>query len=196
MITFYLVRHGKKEKNPFDPPLTGEGLQQAQTTTKFLQNVPFNEIVASPKLRTKQTAETIAKPHALTVYEDMRLLERLEWENEESFDDFIAEWRKTDLDRKHAPKKGNSSVDKGMIMRNVLDELSEKHTEGNILIVTHGGAIGDLLRNLFGEENLLHIIDPITNAPHIKIFECSITKIEKDDGGYKLVQISDVNHLS
>lgn len=196
MITFYLVRHGKKEKNPFDPPLTDVGLHQAQTTAKFLQNISFNEIVASPKLRTKQTAEAIAKPHSLTMSEDSRLLERLEWENEESFDEFIAEWRKTDLDRKHAPKKGNSSVDKGILMRKVLDELSAKHAEGNVLIVTHGGAIGDLLRNLFGEENLPHIIDPITNAPHIKIFECSITKIEKDNDGYKLVQISDVSHLS
>lgn len=196
MTHFYLIRHGKKEANPFDPPLTEEGLLQAKATATFLENIPFHEIIASPKLRTKQTAEMIAKPHALVVTEDSRLLERLEWENEESFADFIAEWRKTDLDRTCAPKKGNSSFDKGLIMRELIDELSAKHKDGNVLIVTHGGAIGDLLRNLFGEETLPHITDPITNAQHIKILECSITKIEKNEDGYKLVWMNDVSHLS
>jgi broad specificity phosphatase PhoE len=86
MLTFYLVRHGTKEAVPFDPPLTKIGIKQAETTADHLKHVPFKKIVASPKLRTKQTAEIIAKQQALSVEFDQRLIERLEWETNQSLD--------------------------------------------------------------------------------------------------------------
>lgn len=196
MTTYYLVRHGAKEAIPFDPPLTTIGMKQAEVTANHLKDVSFVEVFASPKLRTKQTAEIIAKPHSLSVTTDDRLIERLEWENDESFDEFIAEWNKTDIDRSYLPNKGMSSRANGERMRQILDELSNKHKEGNILIVTHGGTIGDLLRNLFTEEAIDHKLEPISGAKYIDILECAITTIRKDGVKYELLKLGDISHLS
>ena len=74
MLTFYLVRHGAKEAVPFDPPLTKIGLKQAQITASHLQNIPFKEILSSPKLRARQTAELFAKAQAIPISIDDRLI--------------------------------------------------------------------------------------------------------------------------
>ncbi len=195
MLNFYLIRHGHKEYVPFDPPLSGIGIQQAKITAEFLKNLQLKEIISSPKTRTRQTAETIAKIHTMPVKFDVRIIERLEWENKETFEEFVNEWSKTDLDRNHIPIKGNSSVNKGKIMKSVFDEYTLKYSDGNLVIVTHGGAIGDLLRNIFGELNIAHDIDPLTKAPHIHISECSITKIQAKNGEFNLIDINNTSHL-
>lgn len=196
MLTFYFVRHGAKEAVPFDPPLTEVGVKQAEVTAEYLRNISFKAIITSPKLRTVQTAQAIAFPHVLEVSTDERLIERMEWENRESFDEFISEWSRTDNDRNFQPKIGVSSTAKGVIMKEVVDELIAKYKDGNVLIVTHGGSIGDLLRYIFGNEAVPHITDPVVNAPHILISECSITIIENNDNDYSLVRLNDTSHLS
>jgi broad specificity phosphatase PhoE len=196
MITFYLVRHGTKEATPFDPSLTQVGVKQAETTAELLKNISFREIISSPKLRTKQTAELLAKPQVLPVVIDNRLVERLEWENNTSFDEFIKEWNKTDIDRNYLPRKGMSSSANGEQMKKILDELSQKHQEGNILIVTHGGTIGDLLRQLFTEKAINHKTESTSGAKYIDIPECSITTIQKLENEYKLGKLGDISHLS
>ncbi len=195
MLTFYLVRHGIKEPIPFDPPLTEVGQKQAEATAKYLKQHLFKAIVASPKRRTVQTAKIIAKEIGLPVTTDERLEERIEWEIHESFDDFIKEWNKTDFDRSYQPTHGHASKEKGRQMKDVITKLSATYEDGNILIVTHGGSIGDLLRNLFGEENITHQTDTYSGAKFIKVDESSITIIEKRDDGYQLVAIGSVDHL-
>lgn len=195
MITFYLVRHGAKEAVPLDPPLTVTGLKQAEATAQYLSNILFKAIIASPKLRTLQTAQIIARRQSLQVLTDKRLIERMEWENNESFIDFIAEWRKTDIDRNYYSKTGDSSVNKGKMMKEVLKELSDTYQDGNILIVTHGGAIGDLLRTILGNTTVPHLIDPVTGAPHIQISECSITIVENNNDRYTLIRLNSISHF-
>lgn len=196
MVAFYLVRHGQKEAVPFDPPLTKIGVKQAEITSEVLKDIEFKEIIASPKLRTKQTAEIIAKPHSLPINIDDRLIERLEWENDESFDEFIAEWNKTDIDRSYLPKKGRSSKANGERVKTFLRELSDKHNDGDILIITHGGTIGDLLRTLFAEETIEHKTEPISGAKYVDILECSTTKIELNEEKFNLLKLGDISHLS
>lgn len=196
MTIFYLIRHGQKEAVPFDPPLTLVGIKQAEVTAEFLKDVQFEEVVASPKQRTKQTAEIIAKPHSIPVNTDERLVERLEWENGETFDEFITEWNKTDIDRSYLPKKGMTSKTNGERMKNLLDELANKHRKGNILIVSHGGTIGDLLRNLFTEKAIEHKTEPMSGARYIDILECGITTVRESDGKYELLRMGDISHLS
>lgn len=195
MLTFYLIRHGQKEDIPFDPALTKLGIKQAEFTGEYLKNISFKTIVASPKLRTQQTAKIISEKLKLPIYTDLRIQERMEWEKDKTLEQFIKEWIKTDLDREYQPEIGDSSINKGKKMRQVIDELSNKYKEGNIIVVTHGGAIGDLLRNLFKEEILIHTTDPITGTKHIEILECSISIIQKSEE-YKLLKVNDISHLS
>jgi broad specificity phosphatase PhoE len=196
VITFYLIRHGQKEAIPFDPPLTKIGVKQAEVTAKLLKGIAFKAVIASPKKRTQETAAILSRVHGLEVLTDPRLVERLEWEHDESFDEFIREWNKTDLDRKYHPEQGMSSLDNGERMRLLLEELTEKYIDGNILLVSHGGTIGDLLRNLFTEHMLTHKTEPISGAKYIDILECSITMIEKNADSYNFIKIGDTSHLS
>lgn len=64
MITFYLIRHGQKEVIPFDPPLTTVGIKKAEVTAESLKDIPFKEVIVSPKTRTKEAAVIIVKPHS------------------------------------------------------------------------------------------------------------------------------------
>lgn len=196
MTTYYLVRHGLKEAIPLDPPLTPIGIKQAEVTAHYLKDISFEAVYCSPKLRTRQTAEIIAKPHSLSIHTDKRLIERLEWEMDKTFDEYIAEWNKTDIDRSYKPRKGMSSKANGERMKNLLDELADSYNNGNILIVTHGGTIGDLLRSLFREGAIEHKIDLPTGARYIDICECSITTIKINEGKYELLKIGDISHLS
>lgn len=195
MINFYFVRHGEKEAIPFDPPLTKIGQQQAKKTAEKLRNIEFKAIFSSPKKRTRQTSEQIGKIHKIPVIFDERLVERLEWLEEEKFDEFVNRWNETDLDRSLTPTNGMSSSKNGERMKLFINEVSNKYLNGNILVVTHGGTIGDLLRNLFGEENIEHVVDNRSGTRFIKLKECSITKIIFDEEKFELECLGDISHL-
>lgn len=194
-MKFYLVRHGEKENLPMDPPLTPLGLEQARKTSRHLRNISFKKILSSPKTRTKQTAKIIADEIGAPVIERHEFQERLEWEDNETFDEFLSEWYKTDLDRNYLPKHGRGSIENGKNAKSMLEKLEKEYGDGNVLIVTHGGTIGDLLRNLF--KDLPHVPAKLNpEVKYIKIHECSITVIEKQNDNYKLIQLSDTTHLS
>ena len=147
MLTFYLIRHGQKEAIPFDPALTAFGIKQAEVTKELLMEVSFKEILSSPKLRAKQTAEIIAKPHSLPIKTDERLIERLEWESEETFEAFIAEWNKTDIDRSYLPKKGISSKTNGERMKNILIKAIRWKKRAHLIISDYTSFIEYIITN-------------------------------------------------
>lgn len=66
--SFYYLRHGETDSNKkgfahgrSDAPLNAEGILQVEKAVKLLQDKNIKIIIASPKLRTKQTAEIINK---------------------------------------------------------------------------------------------------------------------------------------
>ncbi|MBX7165500.1 MAG: histidine phosphatase family protein [Pirellulales bacterium] len=73
----YLVRHGATAHNlahppriqgwRSNPPLSEQGLAQAEATGRLLESLAVARIVASPLLRARQTADAIARPHGLAV---------------------------------------------------------------------------------------------------------------------------------
>lgn len=197
MTTFYLIRHGQKEEIFGDPPLTQLGREQAEKTVEFFKNKRISLLFASPMRRTRETASFFSLPLSLMVNIDNRLKERLNWgeKTHESQQEFFEEWAKTDNDHSYISTHGESSVSCGMRMRTFLDELSEQYKNNAVLIVTHGGAIGDVLRNLFPKKSLPLTIDPKTYSPHIAIHECSITRVEQADGEYKLDSLNQTHHL-
>ncbi len=193
-MIFYFVRHGAKEAVRFDPELTEVGKKQAELTGKYLKDIDISKIFASPKKRTAQTAEIINSHIQSEIVFDNRLIERMEWEHE-SFDDFLMEWDRTDFDRNFVPSHGTSSSNKGKQVRLLLDEVIKGNKDGNFLLVTHGGTIGDMLRNLFTRESVPHITHPVSKASYVDILECSITKIEYENGKFNITCINDTTHL-
>lgn len=61
-ITVYLVRHAERADEPRqDPPLTEKGTLRSQELARMLSNANIKAIITSQYLRTKQTAEPLAK---------------------------------------------------------------------------------------------------------------------------------------
>ena len=61
-ITVYLVRHAERADEPRqDPPLTEKGSARSQDLARILANANVKAIFTSQFLRTKQTAEALAK---------------------------------------------------------------------------------------------------------------------------------------
>ncbi len=67
MKTVYFVRHGESEGNisfvyqTTDAPLTTKGREQATFIARRVARLPVDIIISSPAVRTKETADTIAK---------------------------------------------------------------------------------------------------------------------------------------
>ena len=196
MTTFYLIRHGQKEEVFGNPPLTTLGKQQAEITAKYLKDKKIARIYASPRIRTIQTASIIAKELNLRIIKDKRLIERMLWAGDThiSFDEFLDEWVKTDLDRNFKPRFGDSSIDTGKRVESLINEIGLE-TKGNILLVSHGGAIADFLRNNFSDSKLPIVKYKKYDAMFLKILECSITIVEKKEDNFFLKQIGSVDHL-
>ncbi|HEX2271389.1 MAG TPA: phosphoglycerate mutase family protein [Pyrinomonadaceae bacterium] len=61
-ITVYLVRHAERADEPRqDPPLTEKGVARSQELARMLGNANVKTIITSQFLRTKATAEPLAK---------------------------------------------------------------------------------------------------------------------------------------
>jgi broad specificity phosphatase PhoE len=198
MTTFYLIRHGKKEGVPGNPSLVNSEKSDVKLTAKYLKTKRIKKIFSSPMKRTMETSGIIAKELGLRVMVDKRLRERLNWGDKvgETWEDFWSEWQKTDLDRDYQPSYGYSSREAGKRLQSFMEEISKKcNDKAEILIVTHGGIIGDLLRNIFPIEKLPHKINKISGAKYIEILECSITMLKKDRA-YTLEKINNISHLS
>lgn len=196
MTTFYLIRHGQKEEALGNPPLTTLGRQQAKITAKYLKDKEIKKIYASPRKRTIQTASIIAKELSLQITQDERLKERMIWGEHAkvSFEEFLKEWIKTDLNRNFKPRFGDSSVETGKRIESLVNEIS-LNTSSNVLLVSHGGAIADFLRNNFPDSKLPIVRYKEHDAMFLKIFECSITIVEKKEDKFLLKQVGLTDHL-
>lgn len=197
MKLFYLLRHAQKESLPGDPALTKIGVSQAEITAEYFKNKNIRKVYASPLKRTLQTAAIIVKELSLDVQTDQRLRERMNWgdKENESFEEFMNEWQKTDLDQKYQPTHGDSSYNAGRRMESFVESVSKSINKGNILAVTCGGVIGDLLRNIFKENDLSIVENKKSKARYIEIRECSITILRKEQDKFKLDQVGNISHL-
>lgn len=196
MTTIYLIRHGDKELGKANPSLTSEGRHKAVLTGEYLKNKKVKMIFASPMERTQQTAEIIGSHLHIPVVLDERLVERMEFEIEkgESFNEFLEEWEKTALDRHYQPIYGDSAFNSGKRIAELIAEVVKENNDATIVMVSHGGAIGDVLQNLFDQHALTFQSD--RKVKYIKIAECSLTTLVEDKGEYRLTQFASVDHLT
>lgn len=81
MATIYLIRHAEATGQSPESPLTPAGQVKAQILAVMLANSGIKRILASPFLRTRQTALPLAQHLGLPVETDDRLVERILSEN-------------------------------------------------------------------------------------------------------------------
>lgn len=194
MTTIYLIRHGQKQPHAGDPGLTTIGIDQAKQTGKFLTQFPISKIVSSPFKRTVETAQHIASELDLehTLHDD--LIERMNWGDPTiTRQQFLQEWIKATNDREYIPKYGDSSLATGQRIESVISQIADENQ--HIVLVTHGGAILDYLRNLFGDEKLAVLRTTYDEGDDYQMMNCAINKVILGEAPL-LEMLNFVDHLS
>jgi broad specificity phosphatase PhoE len=147
----YIVRHGetnwnkspKKVQGHTDIPLNDTGLQQAAELRDFLQEqkIHFAHCVSSDLLRAVETAKIVYEGQNSIVC-DKNLRERYAG----SFEGCL--W--SDYIKVTSQEKFGIEQDDSMRKRVfcVLDDLGERFSNSNTLVVTHGGVIKIILTKL------------------------------------------------
>ena len=196
--TFYLIRHGDKVKTIGDPPLSEKGVAQALATAEYIANHPVQQIIASPILRTQQTAKYLADKLGFSVQTEPLLRERVNWgdDPEQSFEDFLAMWEKASLERDWTPPVGDSSRNAGKRIQQVIETYngSQKH----IALITHGGVITDFVLNVFDNKTLDEAFPDFSKTKDNNVFECSLTIVEYNpiNNNYELKLLASIDHLA
>ncbi|WP_431898521.1 histidine phosphatase family protein [Nonomuraea sp. bgisy101] len=183
MAIFYVVQHGEKEQHAGDPPLTAAGRAQARRTAGRLGSFEPNAVFSSPLRRARETAGIIASALGLTVGEDARLSERMNWDGRRPLEDFLADWHTAARHRDFVPPDGDSSHQAARRFQAFLDDHAQE--PGSIVVCTHGGVTVDLLRTLAGEASLPDGLLEYGVPP------CAITTLD----GLLVVDIASVRHL-
>lgn len=163
MLTLYFLRHGQTDyslSNRFcgdlDPPLNHMGQRMADCFANSHLDIPWRAIYSSPSLRTRQTAEALAKRISLPVQVDpgIREISYGKWEglsHEEARQrdpDQYAWWAK-DPTARGAPE-GETAFDMAARAAPTLDKIRALHSDGNVLVVSHKATIRVLICALLG----------------------------------------------
>ncbi len=153
--TYTAMRHGQAHSNVaktwdcgHDPEnhLTEEGKQQVATSAESLKHQSFDLIIASPFLRTQETAQAVASALGIpveTIITDARLSE---WNVGTEFDrkslDYFFDTRNKSDNRYEFEAHGGESFS-SVIKRagDLLTELENKYEGKNILLIGHGSSI-------------------------------------------------------
>ncbi len=155
MTELWIVRHGQTDWNvegryqgQADQPLNVVGLAQAEAAAKQLRGKTFAAIYSSDLQRARVTAEIIAAELGLPVQIDRHLREvnQGEWEGMLTADiqaRYAETWSARQQDRLHAAPPGGESL--AQVAARVLpavDEITQRHPDAAILVVSHGLALG------------------------------------------------------
>lgn len=146
-MKLYVVRHGETLENSnnclvgrINSSLTEKGIEQAREVAKYFENKQIDLIVSSPLDRCKQTAEVIANNKIDIVYSDS-LLGRDHGEftgvhkSLINFDEYWNYNKNIQYEKAESVKTLYDRVAK------LVEDLKEKYSDKNIIIVTHSGIL-------------------------------------------------------
>jgi 2,3-bisphosphoglycerate-dependent phosphoglycerate mutase len=152
VTTILLARHGETDWNRdnrfqghADPPLNPAGREQAQALAAALAAEPLAAVYTSPLRRAAQTAEIIAKRHALRAkpLEGLREVDVGSWQGlmrddvERRYPEQFRRW----LGYGEGWEDGESYEEMGRRVVAGLLALAAAHEGDRLLAVTHGGPI-------------------------------------------------------
>jgi len=158
VATLILARHGETDWNRNgiwqghgDPPLNDLGRRQAAELAARLADVEIDALYSSDLRRAYETAEIVARAKGLSITTDAELREM-----------DVGSWSglTTDEIRERFPEveyAHDAEAREVFHARAVgaLDRLAKAHAGDRVLVVTHGGVIRSLERQLYGEPRTL-----------------------------------------
>lgn len=195
MSKIFIVRHGMRldheDKNwketaerPFDPPLSANGLKQAEQTGRYLQGQGITAVYASPLIRAMQTATEIVEFLDLPICVEPGLIE---WLNPKWYDYSAGAWPLDVLAQSYPIQRGYVPLVRPRYPENeeeicrarcafVGRQLAQEAT-GNILLVSHGVCVLSLVEGLTG------------GRAGAKDQTCAVNIVEKKwSGGWQLAE--------
>ncbi len=201
-LTLYLLRHGQTQcsrDNAFcgsvDAELTTDGIEMAQAFAVAYQSLDWQNIYASPMQRTIATAKPIAEKLGieLELREGLKEINYGKWEGKtvatvssEYHDDYI---RWTADPAWYPPTGGELAVAIASRAILVIEEIKQRYSDGNILIVSHKATIRIILCSLLG-------IDVGRFRFRLGCPVGSVSRVEFGAHGPLLHSLSDRTHLS
>jgi broad specificity phosphatase PhoE len=133
-----LVRHGETDWNAegrlqghTDRPLNEYGRRQAQRLADELAGEELEAIYSSDLARARETAEIVGERLGLPVVLDPDLREK-NWGTWEGL---------TPVERDTVELVGESTEEHAARTLGALRRIAERHPEGRVLVVTHGGSL-------------------------------------------------------
>ena len=200
--TVWIARHGNRLDfvNPewfntaerrYDPPLSDDGVVQAQELAARLKSEKIAHIFASPFLRTVQTASEVAKVLDIPIKLEAGICE---WLNPNWMDvapethppELLAQefpmidWEYQSLVTPQYPETENRLYQR---TADTVNKLVQNFSE-NILIVGHGASVLGMAKGLVAQ-NLI-----------FKVSICSLTKVINYNDNWQMELIADTSHLS
>jgi probable phosphoglycerate mutase len=172
------LRHGQAKNNieriltgrTPNIPLTEKGIEQAEKTAKFLEQMNIAAIYSSPIERAKHTAEIVARHNSLDVTIDDRLIELdMGKFTGVPYDDIFTshgnvfmKFYNGELEIAHNGVETFAEVKKRIL--SIVDHVVEKHPDQNVVLVTHMDPIKAMLSTVVDltPTNLFELI--IANA--------------------------------
>jgi len=163
-LTLFFLRHGQTELSRddtfcgsgLDPQLTDDGLRMAQVFAAKYKHTKWDAIYSSKLKRTITTASPLVEAVQLQLRTRSELNEIAygKWEgltkekvNEEFHDDYI-KWLADPA--WHAPTNGETAIAIARRGMELIEEIREECSDGNVLIVSHKATIRIILCALLG----------------------------------------------
>jgi probable phosphoglycerate mutase len=199
----YLVRHGEtvltplrkfSGTGPLNPELTEKGLSQAAAVAKEIAKLKPEVLIASPLMRTTQTARAIADATGLEINFDEIWYELSfgDWDGlsfeevKEKFPDEYQSWLNSSS---YAPAGGESYDQAGIRVEEALEKVAAVYPGQRVVVVTHNGVIKLAAQIATGA--------PTEAVFHIDAAPCSITSISiwPSDGLRALRSLNETGHF-
>lgn len=199
MLQLFFTRHGETEWNAegrlqgrLNSNLTDKGISDAKLLGKKLESVDFDMVLASPSLRTLDTAKLIIGSRILPLKTDERIMEidLGDWQGRTTEEIKVELPELYELYRYHPSQfqgTGENFQDVKERLEAVLQDLERTYQSGNILVVTHGVVIKVL--QMLCKNNPL---DMLWEPPYIEGTSLTIVKIE--NGRRELLLEGDISH--
>ena len=166
-LDLLLVRHGQSEAyvpgQPFplvggqgNPELSAEGWAQAERVADRLGDEGIQALYVTTLIRTAQTAEPLARRTGLTpvVEADLREVHLGEWEGglfrQKVADGDPVALEMTERQRWDVIPGAERSADLEARVRGAIGRIAAQHAGERVAAFTHGGIIGEVLRQASG----------------------------------------------
>ena len=167
-----LIRHGETDWNSLgkfqgreDIPLNKTGIEQIKRTVNYLKKSKWDEIICSPLLRAKKSAEIIREGIGLRmIHEETDFMERDLGK--------ISGMTKEEAERNFPDGNYEGIEPLGKLRERTINALMkwiDKFSGKNIIIITHGAAINSILTTL--SENKIEMGKAIPNNACVTLLE-------------------------